>query len=381
MITRNINLKCIFEIQNKQTNYKMRYLLILCFFIFFNGLNAQPDGVTDEIFQIVEEMPRFPGCEDMEGTTAEKEACAREKLLTFVYENVVYPDSALLKDIDGTVVLRFVVNKEGEIINDTLLKDIGGGCGEEALRVVKLMNEMPEKWTPGKQGNQPVDVYFTLPVKFKLKQPIIDPDFVFLDGDSIWVKYDEVADFEGGEEAYESYQTEHLEYPFIGNIDCLIGVIEVKILIRTDGSVKIMDITDFNNLGIHFWYETIDFIHKSAGSWKPAIYKGRAVNGTYDARITFLPTFKCTEIIENFKTATELVKEGIQLFEAEHIDQSIEKFAAAVELFPDNPEFLAFRGQALLQAERMEEACTDLTRVRELLYVPWYDSYLPFICK
>jgi tetratricopeptide (TPR) repeat protein len=234
---------------------------------------------------------------------------------------------------------------------------------------------------PGKKGNKAVDVYYTLPVKFKIKQPDYDPDYVNFEGDTIWVKFDEVVDFRGGEEAYDEYLAANLEYPFIGNIDCLIGAIEVKILVRSDGSVKVMDITDYNNLGIHFWYEAIDFIHKSRGQWKPAVFGGRAVNGTFSARIEFIPTFKCKDIIANYEKASADVDEAIKLFEEDQLDQSIEKFTAAVTLFPENPEFLALRGQAYLEADRTEEACADLRKVRRLLSVDWYDQFLPFLCK
>jgi len=359
----------------------MRYLLILCVFVFSNLINAQPENGTDQIYQVVEEMPRFPGCEAIEGGVAEKEQCSKEKLLSFVYQNVVYPDSALSKGIGGTVVVRFVVNKEGKITNDSILKDIGGGCGEAALKIVRMMNELPERWTPGKQNGTPVAVYYTLPVKFKIKEAVVDPDFVVLDGDSIWVKYDEAAIFNGGEEAYQAYMKEHLEYPFIGNIDCLIGVIEAKILIKSDGTVKIMDITDYNDLGIHFWYEAIDFIHKSGKQWKPATFNGREVNGTHDIRITFKPTFKCKDIIENYDKATDNINAGLEFYEAEKMDEAIEKFTEAVDLFPENPEFLAFRGQAFLAADRIDEACADLKKVRQILYVPWYDQFLFYVCK
>ena len=358
----------------------MRNILILCFLLCFNVLNGQPVSDPTEIFQVVDEMPRFPGCEDL-ATKAEKETCARENLLAFVYDNVAYPDSAINNGIEGTVVLRFVVDKEGNISNDTILKDIGGGCGAAALQVIELMRQLPEKWIPGKQVGKPVSVYYTLPVKFRIQEPVIDPDVVILDGDSIWVKYDEVAQFDGGEEAFQTYMAEHLEYPFIGNIDCLIGVITAKILIRTDGSVKIMDITDYNDLGIHFWYAAIDFIHKSAGKWKAATFQDRKVNGTHDVRITFKPTYKCAEIIEKYDNATELIEEGLKLFENEQTNEAIEKFSGAVDLFPENPEFLAFRGQAMIEAERFEEACDDLSKVREILYVPWYDHVLPFLCE
>jgi protein TonB len=51
----------------------------------------------------------------------------------------------------------------------SVVRDIGGGCGEEALRIVTLMNSMPERWTPGKQRGRPVRVMFTLPIRFKLQ--------------------------------------------------------------------------------------------------------------------------------------------------------------------------------------------------------------------
>ncbi len=359
----------------------MRYILILCFFVAVYQSYAQPASGEGDAFLIVDEMPRFPGCEDLEGSIAEKDNCAKEKLLAFVYDNIAYPDSALEKGIEGTVVLRFIVDKEGKVTNDTILKDIGGGCGEAALNVVRSMNEMPEKWTPGIHKGKAASVYFTLPVKFKIKKPVIDPDFVILDGDSIWVKFDETVQFKGGEEAFQAYMSAQLEYPFIGNIDCLIGVIQMKILVRSDGSVKVMDITDYNELGVHFWYEAIDFIHKSRGQWKVATFQGKAVNGTHDVRITFKPTYKCADIIENYDKAIKHVEEGIDLFESEQLVQAIEKFTVAVDLFPENPEFLAFRGQAFLEAERIEEACADLSKVRDLLYVPWYDQVLPLICK
>lgn len=126
----------------------------------------EPD--VDEIFKIVEEFPRFPGCEDAGATAAEKKACADRKMLEFIYENIRYPHIALDNGIEGTVIVKFVVEKDGKITGLEILKDIGGECGREALRVVGLMNEMEERWTPGKQRNVPVRVIFNLPVRFKI---------------------------------------------------------------------------------------------------------------------------------------------------------------------------------------------------------------------
>ena len=126
-----------------------------------------PSIEIKEIFKVVEEMPRFPGCEDL-GSMEEKKACAQQKLLEFVYANIVYPPMARENHVTGTVVIRFVVDEKGTVKQAEILRDVGGGCGEEALRVVNLMNTLSERWTPGQQRGRNVKVYFTFPVKFKL---------------------------------------------------------------------------------------------------------------------------------------------------------------------------------------------------------------------
>ncbi len=129
-----------------------------------------PKVATDEVttkvqvFTVVEEMPRFPGCEDLEGTVEEKKECAEEKLLNFIYENVQYPEEARIGGIEGMVVVNFVIDKDGKILNPKILRDLEGGCGAESIRVVNLM----PNWIPGTQGGKPVKVQFNLPIRFKL---------------------------------------------------------------------------------------------------------------------------------------------------------------------------------------------------------------------
>jgi len=128
-----------------------------------------PKEEPEEIFKVVEQMPRFPGCEDQSGTNEEKYQCAQSKLLEYVYKNVKYPAIARENGIQGRVVVQFVVEKDGKITDATVVRDIGAGCGDEALRVVNSMNSMNDKWTPGKQRGKAVRVQFTLPVSFKLQ--------------------------------------------------------------------------------------------------------------------------------------------------------------------------------------------------------------------
>lgn len=127
-----------------------------------------PKDEPEEIFRIVEDMPRFPGCENA-GSKADKKKCATEKLLKFIYANIKYPAIAKENGVEGTAVVQFVVEKNGEVKEVTIARDIGAGCGTEAARVVKLMNKKGLKWTPGKQRGRAVRVRFTLPIKFKLE--------------------------------------------------------------------------------------------------------------------------------------------------------------------------------------------------------------------
>ena len=122
----------------------------------------------DEIFRVVEEMPRFPGCEEVEDA-AERKQCADRRMLEFIYRNIKYPAIARENGVEGTVVVTFVVETDGRVTDAQILRDPGAQLGPEALRVINLMNEQGLRWTPGKQRARPVRVQFNLPVKFKLE--------------------------------------------------------------------------------------------------------------------------------------------------------------------------------------------------------------------
>ena len=127
-----------------------------------------PKAVEEEIFKVVEQMPRFPGCED-KATEAEKKSCADAAMLQYIYKNLKYPAIARENGVEGGVVLQFVVEKDGSIGEVKIVRDIGAGCGAAAESVIQGMNNMGKKWTPGKQRGRPVKVLYTLPVKFKLE--------------------------------------------------------------------------------------------------------------------------------------------------------------------------------------------------------------------
>ena len=105
-----------------------------------------------EIFTIVEEMPEFPGG----GEAA---------LLKYLSQNIKYPPLARENNVQGTVYVTFEIDQSGKVKDAKILRGIGGGCDEEALRVV--MN-MPQ-WKPGKQRGKTVRVQYNLPVRFTLR--------------------------------------------------------------------------------------------------------------------------------------------------------------------------------------------------------------------
>ncbi len=104
-----------------------------------------------KIFTVVETKPEFPG-----GMGA---------LMTYLAKHIKYPPLAKESGIQGKVFINFVVEPDGSVSNVKVLRGIGGGCDEEAVRVVKNM----PKWKPGMQRGKPVRVSFTLPVRFTLQ--------------------------------------------------------------------------------------------------------------------------------------------------------------------------------------------------------------------
>ena len=112
----------------------------------------EDEEIEEEVFVVVEEDPEFPG--------------GMKAMLAFIEKNLVYPEEAKAAGIEGKVYVSFTVEKDGSISNVKILRDIGYGCGDEVVRIVKLM----PKWNPGKQRGVPVRVRYNLPVQFILNK-------------------------------------------------------------------------------------------------------------------------------------------------------------------------------------------------------------------
>ncbi|MBI9036707.1 MAG: energy transducer TonB [Bacteroidales bacterium] len=115
-------------------------------------IEEEEEAEEQEIFLVVESPPSFPGGE-----------AARKR---FLGENLKYPQMAKESGIQGKVYVTFVVEPNGSVTGIKIIRGIGGGCDEEAIRVTKLM----PTWIAGKQRGKPVRVQFNMPIKFTLQQ-------------------------------------------------------------------------------------------------------------------------------------------------------------------------------------------------------------------
>lgn len=138
-------------------------------------LGIEVEEVTDhanfkkdeELIKVVQAMPRFPGCEHLEDEK-DKDKCAKEKMLMFIYKNLRYPELARKNGVEGMVVLRYVVEENGAIADVRIVRNPGAKLGNSGQWIINRMNYLCDPWTPGIQKGKPVKVLYTLPIKFDL---------------------------------------------------------------------------------------------------------------------------------------------------------------------------------------------------------------------
>lgn len=111
----------------------------------------KPEPVKEEIFTAVEQMPQFPGGE--------------AELLKYIATHIKYPTMAAENNIQGRVVVKFVVKKDGNVGEVVVLRGKDPDLDKEAVRVVKTL----PRFIPGKMNGQSVSVWYTLPINFKLQ--------------------------------------------------------------------------------------------------------------------------------------------------------------------------------------------------------------------
>lgn len=246
-----------------------------------------PDTIPtgEKVYQTVDEMPRFPGCEDL-SKEGEREQCSQAKLFEFLSKNLKYPAVAKEKAIEGMVVVKFVVQKDGSLADIDIIKGIGSGCDEEVLRIVDLM----PKWIPGQNVRKPVAVEFKLPIRFKLDNtaPITD--------EQVLTEVDEMPEMAGcenlsteerkkcsEEKMFQAIFT-NLKYPKEAREKGIEGTVFVKFVIQKDGSVA--NIETLKSVGYGCDEEVIRVV-SNMPKWVPAKKDGKPVATSFTLPIKF----------------------------------------------------------------------------------------------
>ena len=129
---------------------KLLFVLMLAFTALTTVGAQQSEKPRGKVYDVVEVMPQFPG--------------GQGELMKYLCNKVKYPAEAQKNKIEGRVIVTFVVNKKGRIIDPTVERSAPPLLDAEALRVIKRM----PKWKPGRVNGEPVNVKYRLPITFKL---------------------------------------------------------------------------------------------------------------------------------------------------------------------------------------------------------------------
>ena len=245
----------------------------------------------NEVFRVVEEMPRFPGCEHLY-LLKEKEDCTKKQMMNYIYHHLTYPLDAILKHNTGQVVIQFIIEKDSSIKNIEVARDIGNGCGQAAADVVESMNYMAKKWRPGYQKGKPVRVRYTLPVKFNDVYNILDSEKRSVEYIPVFSDCNPTNSIEDAIKCnnleLKNYISDNLTYPDEAYNTGVEGIVQVGFIIKKDGyvsSIKILnslsDVCDQQAIQIIQSMNDLDY------GWEPAQLNKQYVDYYYTFDVEF----------------------------------------------------------------------------------------------
>ncbi len=258
-----------------------------------------------------QEQPSFQGCDHLV-TKSERKRCSDEKLIQFIRDHLVYPKQAKQSKQEGTVIVRFTVKKDGSLEDFEVMRDIGYGCGEAAVKMLQLM----PNFSPGTLMGKFVDVKYTVPVKFSLnphqdttnrKRKIQDhsipppppppPKFEskpYKKGVPVLV--DVPARFPGCEDEPEALRKKcsdekiiefinlHLKFPTTVPNNCLSGTCVIRFIVEKDGSLS--DVEVVRDAGCGTAEEALKVVN-AMPKWIPAIHDGEVTRSYFNLPIRF----------------------------------------------------------------------------------------------
>ena len=231
-----------------------------------------PEG---EIYQVVEEMPEFPG--------------GMAECMKFLGKNIKYPTIAQENGIQGRVIVQMVVTKEGDLAEAKVVSGVDPNLDAEALRVI---NSMP-KWKPGKQNGEAVNVKYTIPVMFRLSNETSEaPESksasatreTKVDENGIHMVCEEMPEFPGGMRECMNFLGKNVKYPATAQEKGIQGRVIVQFVVNRDGSIVEPKVVrgvdpDLDKEALR----VISIMPK----WKPGKQKGEAVRVKYTIPVMF----------------------------------------------------------------------------------------------
>jgi TonB family protein len=212
---------------------------------------------SEATFEVVEVMPEYPG--------------GMDALIEYLGSNIKYPDQAKEEGIEGKVFVNFIVEKDGSIGETKVIRGIGGGCDEEAVRVV---SQMPD-WIPGTQRGQSVRVSYNLPISFKLSDQ---------EKDTIYNVVEVMPAFPGGNEALFSYLSKNIKYPENAKKEGINGRVFINFIIEKSG--KVGEVKLLRGIGGGCDEEAMRVVSEMP-NWKPGLQDGQPVRVSYNIPIKF----------------------------------------------------------------------------------------------
>ena len=209
-------------------------------------------------FTYAEQMPMFPGGED--------------GLRVFLKNNIYYPAYEQKNNIQGRVVLQFVITEDGSVADVRVIKSVSPGIDAEAIRVVKLL----PKFKPGYIQGRPVKVYYVLPVQFHLA----DTKQLYNSGNQDGTD----PEFPGGKKKLLRFVKEQIRYPEESLKNKIQGIVMLRFMVNHDGSISQIVVTDSVSKDLDA--EAVR-VAKLLPNFKPGHIHGRPVNATYNLPVEF----------------------------------------------------------------------------------------------
>ena len=246
----------------------MKTLCIFATALFvFNIAYAQTD-TADKVFSFVEQMPEFPG-----GDSA---------LFSFIAHNTKYPKYERDNNIQGKVLLQFVVNIDGSVKDIQVIKPASMGLNMEAVRVAKLL----PKFKPGYHLGNPVKVFFNLPVVFKITEPPKDSLTLKMtpNAEGVYTYVGINPYFPGGDAALLHFLQQNIYYPNKARNKNIQGRVLVRFTVMEDGSTS--DVHVIKSLDPNLDAEAVRVV-KLLPKFIPGYVQGKAVKVYFNLPIVF----------------------------------------------------------------------------------------------